>query len=247
MKELFVAISFFTRIPIKIKSEVTEDEFYSAMRLQPLVGLIIGGLLYLLHSFLLSAADDVRALILVSFYIIITGGLHIDGFMDSIDGLLSNRDKARILEIMKDSRVGSFGVLGMLILFMVYFIFFKYAGGMILVIMPVAGRAGALLSAAITHYAKEKMDLGGRFVEETKLKHAVLAIAFTAVISGLLEVSSLVPLGVAMISAYFITKAVEAKIGGTTGDTTGMIIEVTQAVFLISAYLYGIIAAGGSL
>jgi adenosylcobinamide-GDP ribazoletransferase len=192
------------------------------MKLIPIVGILIGSLMYLINAGLAGFASDIRGLILTIFYIFITGGLHIDGYMDSMDGLLSNRDKDRIIEIMKDSRVGSFGVISMVVLFALYSVFMGYSQGEILFLMPVVGRCSGIVSAGITPYAKKNLDLGGRFVEETKPKHAVAAVLFSGMIS----------------LVFFIVKWIEGKIQGTTGDTTGMVIESSQALFLILSYFY---------
>ena len=111
MKKFLIALSFYTRIPIFIKSEVSEEEFYSSMTLLPVVGLIIGGILYIPWYLLREIPKEIVSFLMVFLYIWLTGGLHIDGFIDTLDGILSNRDRERVLEIMKDSRVGSFGVI----------------------------------------------------------------------------------------------------------------------------------------
>lgn len=238
MRKLLIAIGFYTRIPVNFKKEVTTDEFYSSMRLMPLVGVIIGGLMYA-GSILLERYDaDVRGLSLAVFYIMLTGGLHIDGYMDSLDGLMSNRDKAKALEIMKDSRVGAFGALGIIVLFAVYVVFMKHSQSEVLFLMPIAGRCCGLVSAGMTSYARESMDLGGRFVEGTKLWHGAAAISICGVIAALINTDYLVPLAVTVLIAASMVKWIERKIGGTTGDTTGMIIEMAQGVFLISVYFH---------
>jgi len=238
MRKILIAIGFYTRIPINIKEKVTDDEFYSAMKLIPIVGILIGSLMYLINAGLAGFASDIRGLILTIFYIFITGGLHIDGFMDSMDGLLSNRDKDRIIEIMKDSRVGSFGVISMVVLFALYSVFMGYSQGEILFLMPVVGRCSGIVSAGITPYAKKNLDLGGRFVEETKPKHAVAAVLFSGMIAIFVNPGLIIPTGVTFSLVFFIVKWIEGKIQGTTGDTTGMVIESSQALFLILSYFY---------
>jgi adenosylcobinamide-GDP ribazoletransferase len=235
MKKILVAISFYTRIPIHLKN-VSEDEFYSSMRLIPLVGVLIGGVLFGLHWLLGSVPGDIRGLVMAVAYILLSGGLHIDGFMDSLDGLLSNRDKAKVFEIMKDSRVGAFGVLGILVLFAVLTQFLQYADGWTVFLFPVVGRCGALISAAMTQYAKEKKELGARFVDETTPIHGWMA--------GLFALALTIPAGwfygaaalVAFAITWVLTKWTVSKIGGNTGDTIGMMIESTQAAFLIGAF-----------
>lgn len=236
MKKLLLAISFYTRIPIQLKSEVTEDEFYSSMRLIPLVGLLIGGFLTGLAFLLAAVPGNIRGLVLTVGYILLSGGLHIDGFMDSMDGLLSNRDKDRVFEIMKDSRVGAFGVLGILVLFSLYVTFFPYMDLWAVFLFPVVGRSAALLSASMTQYAKEKKELGARFVDETTGKHAAMAILFTLILAIPGSWFLVFAVLLSFIGTILLTKWTVWKIGGNTGDTIGMTIEITQALFLIAAF-----------
>lgn len=236
MKKLLVAISFYTRIPIHLKSEVTEDDFFSSMRLIPVVGILIGGVLAGLFWLLKSVPDDIRGLTLAVAYILLSGGLHIDGFMDSMDGLLSNRPKDRVFEIMKDSRVGAFGVLGILVLFSLLTVFLKYADWWMVFLFPVVGRSGALISASMTEYAKEKKELGARFMDDTKPIHGLLAGVLAVAVALPASLYHAGAVALAFLGTFIVTKWTVSKIGGNTGDTIGMVIEVTQAIFLVAAF-----------
>ena len=116
MRKILIAISFFTRFPIKLK-DVSEEEFYDSMIFMPLVGLLVGAILFAV-SWALSYIHviQLQALFTMIVYIWITGGLHLDGFADTVDALFSARDHAKMMEIMKDSRLGSFGAIGLILL-----------------------------------------------------------------------------------------------------------------------------------
>lgn len=236
MKKLLVAISFYTSIPINLKEEVTTDEFFDSMRMIPLVGVLVGALLSGIFWLLRGAPGDIRGLVLTVVYILLTGGLHIDGFMDSCDGLFSNREKSRVFEIMKDSRVGSFGVLGFVVLFAILTMFLKYANIWTVFLWPVVGRCGALISASMTSYAKEKKELGARFVDETLPMHGIVAGLFAVALAVPVSLNHAFAAAVAFLATFIITKWTVWKIGGNTGDTIGMIIETTQAAFLMAAF-----------
>ena len=101
MREFLIALSFFTRIPVKLDN-VSEDEFFDSMNLMPLVGILIGLLLWLagwLVWFIGYPAGG--AVLMILLYLWFTGGLHLDGVADTGDAVFSARDRDRMFEIMK--------------------------------------------------------------------------------------------------------------------------------------------------
>ena len=111
MTPFFIALQFLTRLKIVNQTEWSVEDFGKSVVAFPYVGLIIGLILALLYGILSPFIPLVPLmLILVIAEFLITGGLHADGLMDTSDGLFSGRERDRKLEIMKDSRIGSFGV-----------------------------------------------------------------------------------------------------------------------------------------
>lgn len=237
MKKFLIALSFYTRIPIFIKSEVSEEEFYSSMTLLPVVGLIIGGILYIPWYLLREIPKEIVSFLMVFLYIWLTGGLHIDGFIDTLDGILSNRDRERVLEIMKDSRVGSFGVIGLILLVLGYFVMFQYIDGIGLIFMPMVGKTCALIAASLSQYARKDKGLGKRFIESTGKKERRLAFIFTILVIGILDLLYLIPFFICVLISYYSAHFFQKKLSGMTGDTMGMVVELNQIVFLFSSYL----------
>ena len=127
------------------------------MVLLPLVGLVIGAILVLVRFALawIGTPDLINGAVLTCVYIFLTGGLHFDGLADTFDGIFSGRTKEQSLEIMKDSRIGVFGTLGIIMAGIFYFALFTGIpiGG--LLAFPVCGRACCLISASIASYARE--------------------------------------------------------------------------------------------
>ncbi len=237
MRKLLIAISFFTRIPIHLK-DVTEDEFYKSMILIPFVGVFIGMVLFI-TSFLLSFIHfvELEAILLIIIYIWLTGGLHLDGFSDTIDGLFSARDQKKMMEIMKDSRLGAFGAIALILLILTNWIGFQIIlrhFPAALLVIPVFGRTTAIMSTCFCHYAKGGGGLGKRFVEMTKPGHFIgyfiFLLIFATIILGFvgLLVSVLTYLPAILLMVYL-----QRKIGGMTGDTIGMTIELNQTFFII--------------
>ncbi|MFZ7132729.1 MAG: adenosylcobinamide-GDP ribazoletransferase [Eubacteriales bacterium] len=246
MKKFLIALSFFTRIPVHIKSEVSEDEFYTSMTLIPWVGLLIGLILYgvAYGGEYLTIQSEVLSFILLCVYVWITGGLHIDGFIDSIDAILSNRDREKMLDIMKDSRIGAFGAIGIVLLLLGYFIIFKHSTKEVLLVMPMIGRSCALVAASLSHYAKKTNDLGKKFIESIGKKQGILVILFTILVSGLVNIMYIFTYVICLCVSYFFVNLFRNKLSGMTGDTVGMLIEINQVVFLFTTYILVMLLGG---
>ena len=238
MRKLLIAISFFTRIPITLK-DVSEDEFYDSMILMPLVGLLVGAVLVAaawIFSFI--HIPQLGALLLLIVYIWFTGGLHLDGFADTTDALFSARDHDKMMEIMKDSRLGSFGAIGLILLFLTMWSCYTvvlpvYAPAVLL--LPMVGRYCAIQACCFSTYAQGGGGLGKRIVEMTKPYHVVIYILlislFAWFVVGKLAFFAFLATAVLGLCLMFY---LQKKIGGMTGDTIGMTIELTQALYLVS-------------
>lgn len=242
MRKILIAISFFTRIPIKLK-DVTSEEFYDSMILIPIVGLFIGCILYgvsVLFSFI--HFIELQALLMVIAYIWLTGGLHLDGFADTTDALFSARDQEKMMEIMKDSRLGAFGAIGLILLILTNWLSFtiilpEYSIALLLI--PVFGRVAAIMSTCFSTYAPGGGGLGRRFVEMTKLHHFIIyLVSLFLFATFVLGIPGLVTAVVSLIPGIILMKNLQYKIGGMTGDTIGMTIEMNQTFFMV---IYSII------
>lgn len=237
MRKLLIATSFFTRIPIKLKG-VTSEEFYDSMILIPIVGVFIGLVLFGV-SFLLSFIHftELQALLMIIGYIWLTGGLHLDGFADTTDALFSARDHKKMMEIMKDSRLGAFGAIGLILLILTYWMSFTVIlpdYSIVLLLMPVVGRVSAIMSTCFSTYAPGGGGLGKRFVEMTEIRHFVIylvsLLAFSIFVLGS---TGLVAVMLSFIPGILLMLNLQQKVGGMTGDTIGMTIELNQVFFLV--------------
>jgi len=237
MRKILIAISFFTRIPIKL-TDVSAEEFYDAMILIPLVGVFIGVILWgAAVLFSLIHFVQLQALLMVIAYIWLTGGLHLDGFADTTDALFSARDREKMMEIMKDSRLGAFGAIGLILIILTNWMSYtiilpEYSTA--LLVMPVFGRVMAIMSTCFSTYAPGGGGLGKRFVEMTQLHHfiiyLVLLLGYATLILGL---PGLLTAVICLLPALLLMKNLQHKIGGMTGDTIGMTIELNQTFFMV--------------
>ena len=234
MKSFILALSFFTRIPF-IRVEFDEAVFAKSVKWAPVVGLLIGGLLYLI-SFVLQDFDImVVNIIVIIFYIVITGGLHLDGLSDTADGIFSGRDKDKILEIMKDSRVGTFGVLSLALWLASMLIILGVVPREAIIIFPVVGKSAPIVSAYFSKYIRTE-GLGKIFASNCKALEFSFALIISCATSLILGWQGLVSNLIALLIVYLTTRHLKKVIGGITGDTMGFVCEVSQVIFLFSIY-----------
>lgn len=232
-----VLISFFTRIPIGNKVQYNEDNFKSALGLYSLMGAVIGAILVVVS--LISNVfhiSYIRGLLLTLCYTIITGGIHFDGAADTVDGLFSGRTGERIFEIMSDSHIGAFGVLCLIFIVLSQFVLFSYMSMYACLLMPIVGRCSVAVGSYHKKYAKKNKGMGTLFIESINTKVLITNIVILLIASVLVpgRIVFLLSVAITLISAYLISKWIEKKIGGMTGDTCGFITEITQIIFMFS-------------
>lgn len=241
LTRLVLMLQFFTRIPIKVQIPCNSQDFGKGLVLAPFVGLVIGAILagaaYGL-GFLFPKLV-VTALVIV-LYVLLTGGLHLDGLGDTFDGIFSNRSGDRILEIMRDSRVGTNAVLAVVCVLLLDFTALAQMDGSfflkIVLLMPVAGRVGSLVGAAVSNYARQGEGLGKSFIEFCGKRELLWGLLLYSVIClAIHDIKLWILLLIPPISAYLLVKSFSRKIGGATGDILGAVCELNQCLFLVLA------------
>ncbi len=246
LKRFIIMLQFFTSIPIPINIDCDEKDYGEGLVLAPFIGLILGLIICLFYkvlSFLLPVNISTAFLIVV--YIVLTGGLHLDGLGDTFDGLFSNRPKERILEIMRDSRVGTNAVLALISIIILNYALISGLDANVtmmraLVLFPVAGRIGSLFGAGISVYARKTEGLGKSFIDCCGKKEMFLGgILAIGIFFAILGLKGLVMAVVMMITAVLVTKIFTKKINGATGDILGAVCELNQTIFLLLYYILG--------
>ena len=176
-----------------------------------------------------------RAVCVIIAWFLITGGLHADGFMDTADGLFSGRSRERMLEILKDSRVGSNGVMAFFFLALLKICFLANIEGpavyAALLGIPVAARYGTLVSVLEFPYARPE-GLGKAFAAYAPPR--TLALGFLAalppvLIGGFLYLTLL---GTAIAASLILNTYIVQHLGGVTGDTYGAVTESSELLLL---------------
>ena len=235
MNSLLTAFQFLTTFPAFIRRAFTAQELGRAVGYFPLVGLALGGVLYGLEIGLrLIFPTQVVAIFILAAWLLFTRALHFDGFLDTCDGLFGGFTPDRRLEIMRDSRVGAFGVAGGGLLLLAKYaalVSLPHLSGLLLA--PIVGRW--VLSIAIFAYPYARERGLGRDMKDNvgwpqviiSTAMTVLAAAFFAGWSGLLAV---VLAGIVLwLGAGFILR----RIPGLTGDSYGALCELTELAVLL--------------
>lgn len=240
MKNFILLLQFFTRIPIKKNVNYDNESYGKATFLLPIIGLIVGFFLYSLGFFLikLEVSKEIYALAMVIGWIFITGALHIDGFADSIDGILSYRPKEKILEIMRDPHIGTNGVIGIVLLILSKFFLYKELNPLIIMLSFVMGRIAIIFSASFGKYARAK-GMALAIIEYNNKRSFLASFIITSLIFSFFK-NYYVYVLLTLVFVYFIHVKIVKKIGGVTGDTLGFVCEISEVFFLLLVYLGGI-------
>jgi adenosylcobinamide-GDP ribazoletransferase len=229
------AFTFLTIVPL---GQLPERPPGHAFAYFPLVGLAIGGLLLLLHSL---SPSELRPWVLLLAWVVITGGLHLDGLGDSCDGLLAHTSAELRLSIMKDPRAGNWAVIGLIVVLLGKLTALAHAPAWAILAAPVWGRWAMVLAALAFPYGRPGAhSLGAYFREGLGRAQWVGATAFAFLSLGLLALSGLIdPLALlgaplALLLALGGGRWAARRLGGgLTGDVYGAICELTELVMLV--------------
>lgn len=240
MNTFILSLQLLTRIPIKKQIDVKDDMLIRGVNFYPLIGVVIGAFDLLVFWVLsLFMPKLFAALCAVLAELCITGGFHLDGLSDTADAIYSARTKERMLEIMKDSRVGSNGVIAsvMDMLFKLILIFTSAHTVIALILAPVAGKMVQSMLMYKAVYPRDK-GLGHSYIG--RITSDILMISslsgFIIMTVGLIPVagwfSPVLP-AACFVLAFAYRKYIESKIDGMTGDTLGAGSEIMEIFFLI--------------
>lgn len=235
MRSFLLMLSFFTRLPVK-RIAYEEKVYIKGIKYVPFIGLLMGMILYGLSFLSLILDKPVVTLLLIISYIILTGALHLDGLADTCDGIFSGRSRERILEIMRDSQTGVYGVISIGFWFIFYAVLLNYVPYEALILMPVVGKSAPILSAYFGNYIRQD-GLGKVFAENSGKIELSIAMILPVLISIFLTPYFLISIGIAFLSVLAATGQFKKIIGGVTGDTMGFVCETSQMIFLLTVYI----------
>jgi len=240
LKSILLAFYQLTRLPLP-NVDFDEKACGRSTLYFPAVGLFLGGLLASLAwgaGFLFPAG--IKAALIVVGMVVLTGGMHLDGFMDSVDGLFSGRPRERKLEIMRDSRVGAFGVIGVICLLLLkYNLLLELPDGVlfkVLLVLPAISRWGMAIAVIAFPYARPD-GLGKVYAVQSGSRELAGSTIITAVaVALILGLQGAWLVALAAFAAWLAGKKIVKELGGLTGDTYGFINELLEVVLLLAAY-----------
>jgi adenosylcobinamide-GDP ribazoletransferase len=232
------ALRFLTVLPVRGLPPITEAGIVRSMVAFPLVGLLIGAggaSVGLVADWLWG--DPLRAVAIVVAWILVTQGLHLDGLADSCDALFSWRSRERKLEIMKDSRIGAMGALGLLTIVLLKvgaLLSLGAAWWLGALLAPMWGRWADIYGIFWFPAAREG-GMGRTFRDQVRRTDFVVATISALVIGVLLLLpwGALVGLTV-WLAVHGLAGRMVAALGGLTGDTYGALSEIGEVVTLLT-------------
>ncbi|HOE57232.1 MAG TPA: adenosylcobinamide-GDP ribazoletransferase [Bacillota bacterium] len=246
MRIFILTLQFLTRIPIYKELQSTDEDFAKGVVFFPIVGLIVGAFnltVLIASSKILGGIFPIICCLIAG--TVITGGFHTDGLADTCDGIFSSRTRERMLEIMRDSRIGTMGTIA---------IFFDYLMRLSLLAMltgrglhyavllsPVAAKTLMVLLMKTSVYARSGNGLGGLYLEKQTMGATVLAAAIgLAIMSGFSGIWGIVAFGICAVFCFLYRSFIYIKLQGMTGDTLGAANEFLEISFvLIMAIMAG--------
>ncbi|MRT92741.1 adenosylcobinamide-GDP ribazoletransferase [Ancylomarina sp. 16SWW S1-10-2] len=239
----FTALSFFTRIPFPKWAKFQKEYQYEAVKYFSIAGLIIGGLsglLFALCNWLLPF--NISLILCMVFTTFLTGALHEDGFMDVCDGFGGGWTKERILEIMKDSLVGAYGISGIIFIIMTRFFGMQAISASLLPIVLIIAHsfsrtlAGSLVNSHV--YARVENSKAKDYTHKLSTgNHLFLWLTGLLPIFLLQDIKYFLIIIPAFLAKYLLGRFFQKKIGGFTGDCIGATQQIVEIVIYLSFYI----------
>ncbi len=245
VKNFINAVQFLTIFTVSKKQKVTEGDLAQSMVYFPLIGFLIGFILVNIDKALTYVLPHtITNVFLIIVSVLITRALHVDGFADTLDGIMGGHDHASRLDIMKDSRLGTAGAAGILLLLLVKYLclnnLFEYEKVAALLTAPMLARWSQTIMVFKSDYGREE-GAGKFFVGHLRTSGLVAASAFAIGLSAFVVVRmderSAVLIASLLCGVLLMTllgkKFFVRKLGGITGDTIGAVSEMNEVVVLL--------------
>lgn len=238
-----IALQFLTQFPVRLSAKPNEKATGRSILFYPVIGFLIGLLLAELGGLLYNAPLTVSCVLILICWVFITGGLHLDGLADSADAWVGGaNDREKTLTIMKDPNCGPAGVIAIALLLLLkletLYILMVFEAWDILILATTLGRTILPLLFLTTPYVRPN-GLGSTLVNHMPRYPCMVVIALTTLIASLtLKANSLWILAAIAVIFLLFRHLMLRRIGGTTGDTAGALVEVTEVSVLLLAALF---------
>ena len=242
MLPFWIALQFLSSLPIRLPGMPQPQELGRSLLFYPLVGLLFGGLLWGLSALLAGAPLMLHAALLLTVWVLLSGGLHLDGLADSADAWLGGfGDRERTLTIMKDPRSGPIAVVTLVLVLLLKFCallaLIEQQNGMVLLVAPLIGRSALLAVFLTTPYVRAG-GLGQALADHLPRRAGWWVLGLSAlgcvVLAGYAGLWALV---LATAGFVWLRRVVMRRLGGTTGDTAGALLELLEVLVLVGLAL----------
>ncbi|WLH14094.1 adenosylcobinamide-GDP ribazoletransferase [Pseudomonas hefeiensis] len=242
MLAFWIALQFLSSLPVRLPGMPEPAQLGRSLLFYPLVGLLFGGLLWGLDALLLGTPLLLHGALLLTAWVLLSGGLHLDGLADSADAWLGGfGDRERTLLIMKDPRSGPIAVITLMLVLLLKFsallALIEQRQTLALIIVPMLGR-GALLGLFLTTPYVRAGGLGQALADHLPRQtgwQVLLACAVGGVlVAGWVGVSALV---IALAVFIGLRQMMLRRLGGCTGDTAGALLELLEMAVLVGLVL----------
>ncbi|MFQ7292225.1 MAG: adenosylcobinamide-GDP ribazoletransferase [Monoglobales bacterium] len=245
LKSMLIAFSMYSKIPVP-KTEWNEKSMRYTMCFFPLVGVVIGALMYAAGTLILMAdiKPVLKAAVMTVIPVMLTGGIHLDGFLDTMDAIGSWAPKEKRLEILKDSNSGAFAVIGGCVYFVLSLgIWSEMSLDMLKSAVPVFVLSRALSGLSVVSFPMAKnTGLAAMFSNSAHKRHVrivmLLWIALTAAcmvaINPLTGAAAVLCAAAVFAYYYFMSKK---NFGGITGDLAGYFLQVCELVCIAACMI----------
>ena len=233
---LLAAFQFLTILPVKCNfsaQQVGRSAVYF-----PIVGVVIGLILAAInYVFSLILPSTVVVVLLVAATAVLSGALHLDGLADTLDGMAGHRTAEERLEIMRDSRIGGFGAIGVALFLLVEYVALNSIPGdmrmYILILAPTLSRWAMLNAIFVFPYARPS-GLGRAFKDAVGWPQFIIATAFSLIVSGVLfRLAGLAIMAGVWVITVLVSVYLKRQLKGLTGDTYGALNEVATVSALL--------------
>lgn len=241
MTPWLIALQFLTRMPVSLPGMPTPEQMGRSLLWYPAVGLLLGLLLWGAHLLLGQTPGALQAAIILALWVGLSGGLHLDGLADTADAWVGGfGDRERTLTIMKDPRSGPIAVVVLVLLLLLKFaalLTLLQAGqGIYLLLLPWLGRSLLPLLLATTPYVRAG-GLGQALVDHLPRQQLPWVLGVHLLGMLLFGWQGLLALASALLLFVWLRRALLRRLGGTTGDTAGALVELAECAALLALAL----------
>ncbi|MEF9957413.1 MAG: adenosylcobinamide-GDP ribazoletransferase [Acinetobacter sp.] len=238
MLPFWIALQFLTVLPIKLKKMPSAQQNGQSLLFYPVVGLLIGLILFGFSVILVKLPTLFIASIILVLWIWLTGGLHLDGLADTTDAWVGGfGDPERTLKIMKDPACGPIGVLSLIIVcvlkFAALYVLLEQHLAVFLILIPAIGRSIALFLFLTTAYVRAQ-GLGSSITDSIPKQATWMVFVITLALLLLFKWLGLIAFICFLGLAFYLRRLFIQRIGGITGDTIGAAIELIETGVLLS-------------